>query len=172
MGITARSYAERPTRYFFLEKQLYRKLKISKRQNLIAVERVHDGERMTFLWSDIAKNGQRAFHINKVAEILNCSPNTVFAYHVRGWVDPPAIAEIPNHPIERFSRHRLYSEDHVLELWEVMANTHRGAPRKDGIIVPRKSLPSKAEVLSKMRGGTVLYYKDEAGDYIPLWKAT
>ena len=138
----------------------------------MSAEKVSDGERVVFLWTDVKKNGQRAFPLSQVAEILDCSPNTVFSYHTRGIVTPPTNVAQPDHPIPVFRNKRLYSEDQILEIWEAMANSHRGRPRFDDIIVPRKDLPSKAEVLNKIRGGTVLYYKDEAGDYVPLWKAT
>lgn len=172
MAGSARSYAERPARYFFLNKVLYRKIRVAKRQNLMVAERVYDGQRVVFLWSDVAKNGQRAFHLKNVADILKCSKRTIVSYHEKGWVDPPAIIELPDHPVVRLRRHRLYSEDHILEIWERMSVTHVGAPRGDGIIAPRRSLPSKAEVLSKIRGGQVLYVKDEMGEFHPLWKAT
>ncbi len=172
MVVREGTYAERPGKYFFLNKTLYKKVLLSKRQNLMSAIRVSDGERVVFLWSDIAKNGQRAFPVSQVGEILNCSPNTVFTYFTRGITTPPTNVAQPDHPIPVFRNKRLYSEDQILEIWEAMANSHYGRPRSDGIIVPRKTLPEKAEVLNKIRGGTVLYYKDEAGDYVPLWRAT
>lgn len=173
MAGTARGYAERPGRYFFLKGVLYKKVKISRRQNLISAIRMNDEKHVTFLWSDVARDGQRAYHLRAVAEMLGCAKRTAFAYHQKGLVSPPTLVEYaPDHPLKSFRRHRLYSEDNIMEMWEVMANTHIGRPRRDGIIGPRKNLPSKAEMLSKLKGGTVIYYKDELGVMTPMWRAS
>jgi hypothetical protein len=174
MGNTARSYAERPLKYFFLDKTLYKILKVSRSQNLVACEKCYDGERVVFVWTDVKKNGQRAFHINQVAKILNCSKNTLLWYHREGFIDPPAMVPANKGGFVKdmtYKFHRLYSEDHIIQIWEWMSMQHRGHPRKDGLIFPRKNLPSKAEVLSEIRGGEVIYMKDNDGEFVPIWKA-
>lgn len=160
----------RPRRYgfFFLNGKLYSTVHAEKRSNLLYAHEAETGELKTFLYSDVRKYSQRAFTIGQTAKLLGCKPRTLRTYDRSGRVRPAQRWAGPDlsHKVVM----RYYSEDDVRELRQVMAETHRGRPRHDGIVFPRESLPTAAELEAKMRGDTVLY-EDVGGEFVPVWRA-
>lgn len=160
----------RPKRYgfFFLNGLLYRTIHADKRSNLLYAYDARDGSIQSFLYSDVRKHSQKAFRIGAVAELLGCKPKTVKILEEKGMVRPAQRWAGPE--LDYRINARYYSEDQVRELRQVMSEIHRGRPRHDGIVIPRKSLPTAEELEAAMRHTTVLY-EDIGGELIPVWRA-
>lgn len=169
MAVSHRVPATAELRFFFVEDVFYRLDAVDRYLNLAKATRVDDGTRASFVWSDLKRSAGRAYTTNRVGKILNCKRNIIKRIEKECDITPKKV-----HFKEDDWRGGscYFSEQQVLDMWEIMANTHHGAPRKDGSITQRQGLPTKTEVIAAMNGGEVLYYKDDKGDFVPLFKAT
>jgi hypothetical protein len=172
MANTSRVSASAELRYFFVDDVFYKLYSVDRHLNLakaIKVVNGVEGERVSFIWSDLKKNAGRAYTTNKVCKILNCKRNIVKRIEKVHKITPQKVHFKDG---DWRGGKCYFSEQQVLDMWEIMANTHHGHPRKDGDITQRADLPTKAEVIAGMHGGQVLYYKDDSGDFVPLFRAT
>jgi hypothetical protein len=155
-------------KYFFLNEKPYRMLWKNERQNLCLAYDFETGGRVEFLLSDVRKHSQRAFTAIQLTTLLRCHPKLPWKYMKAGIVRyPPMIYHI-NSPDMKF---RIWSEDDVIDLYNILVNVHRGAPRKDGRTTTRASLPSRAELMANMRDETMMYIKNKDGEFVPVFKA-
>jgi len=83
---------------------------------------------------------------------------------------PPPTGELPD---GRTAFHYLsyYSEDQIFEARKLMAQTHMGRARKDGLITNNKT-PTEQELRHAMGDGMIYYVKDETGRFIPVFSET
>lgn len=153
-------------RYFYLNGDLHEHLGVERKLNLLYARRVRDSERVTYLLSDVRKNSQRAFYPPQAAELLGITKRSLKRFILEGLIKKPDS----NGEEKWQARRYLYSEDDVLAVFDMMSQMHHGPPRKDGRVTPWKGLPSRAELIAKMRGEEILYYKDEDGNFRPVWK--
>lgn len=159
-------------RHFFIGDKFYRLEYVDRYLNIARAVRVIDGvqgERASFIWSDLKKSAGRAYTTNRVGKILNCKRNVIKRIEKAHSITPQKVYFKED---DWRGGKCYFSEQQVLDMWEIMANTHQGAPRKDGMITQRRDLPTKTEVIAAMNGVEVLYYKDDRGDFVPLFKAT
>jgi hypothetical protein len=63
-----------------------------------------------------------------------------------------------------------FSEDDLFTIRSVLATIHKGRPRKDGRITPRRDLPTEKELRSLIGDSIMLYTKTEDGRFIPVWQ--
>jgi hypothetical protein len=153
-------------RYFFLDGVLYRTIHINRHHDLIACLRMRDREEVVFMWSDVKRNRQKAFMSGQVARLLGLS-RMKFLVHV--WEG--RVTNFEWLIKADGQKQRIFSEDDVLDAWEALSNVHIGRPRKDGRITTRKTLPTKAELLSVIKEEEVLYYWDkETERFMPVWR--
>lgn len=157
----------RPKRlaYFYLNGQLYKTKRVEKRTNMLYAYDARDHKLTGFLLSDVRALAQRAYSIGEAAKLLGCSHLTIRAYERQGKIRKAQRwhAELGD------PGKRRYSEDHIREIREAMAETSKGRPRADGMIVPRETLPSAEELEAAFSGEDVLYEKVD-GEFVPVWK--
>jgi hypothetical protein len=67
-----------------------------------------------------------------------------------------------------FKIRAYYSESQVKEIRDILASTHIGKPRKDGLITNNMT-PTKQELTRRMGDGILTYTKTEDGRFIPIW---
>lgn len=172
MAKTHRVPASSELRYFFVDDVFYRLDAVDRYLNLakaVVVRNGVEGERVSFVWSDLKRNAGRAYSTQKVGKILRCKRNIIKRLEKVHGIQPQKV----HFKQDDWRGGKCYfSEQQVLDMWEIMANTHHGAPRKDEMITQRKGLPTKSEVIAAMHGGEVLYYKDDSGEFVPLFRAT
>jgi DNA-binding transcriptional MerR regulator len=156
-------------RFFYLNGRLYKSLYVNTRTNLVSAMDVETGDRKQFLFSDIRKHSQQAFKIGQVAKMLNVRPANIMKYESEGLIRPAQRWAGPDRSYAPERQMRLFSEDHVREIRDAMSEVHRGRPRKDGIITPRRSLPTAAELEAKINRETILYEEID-GELIPIWR--
>lgn len=125
-------------------------------------------KRVTYTYSDVRKRRGPAFTTKEVAEFLNRSRVTIEHAILDGNVSKPQFTYGLN---ERKNLYKyLWSEKDVMEAHAYFLTVHRGRPRKDGKITP-SGLPTARELRAMMRNETILYVKDENGEFKPVWKA-
>jgi hypothetical protein len=159
-------------RHFFIDDNFYRLEIVDRYRNIAKAVRIIDGaegERVSFVWSDLKKSAGRAYTTQKACKILRCKRNVVKRIEKVHSITPQKVYFKEG---DWRGGKCYFSEQQVLDMWEIMANTHQGGPRKDGMITQRQGLPTKTEVIAAMNGAEILYYKDDKGDFVPLFRAT
>jgi hypothetical protein len=169
MAVSHRVSASNELRYFFVEGIFYRLEQVDRYRNLASAIRYDTGDRVSFVWSDLKKSAGRAYSTYRVGQILNCKRNIIKRLEKECGIKP---IKVQKNDTDWRGGKCYFSEQQVLDMWEIMVNTHHGAPRKDGAITQRQGLPTKTEVIAKMHGNEILYYKDDSGNFVPLFKAT
>lgn len=158
-------------RYFYLNGDLHHIERIDRHMNLAYVFRFRDKAEMVFVWSDIKRDAQRAFRFIEVARLLNIHRDTLKSYLTKGLIKEPQRMYSRKKTVRHYDQ-RMFSEDEVLDIWELIMHTHRGRPRRDGRITHRTDVPTKGELMAKLKDNEVLYYKDPlTGQFMPVWKA-
>lgn len=156
-------------RYFFLNKEHHRVLRISRAEDLITAWNYAQGKRCTYVWSLVQKEMQRAFTVSQAGKIFHRDRLVINEYIRDGRIKKPAQTYPIGMHTEKPGKY-LLSEDDMRELHDYLLTVHRGRPRKDGQITHQSNLISRAELEALMREDKVLYTKDNNGEFVPVWK--
>lgn len=153
--------------YFFLEKKLHKKLRITRPLDYIEAWHFEDHKRVGYVWSDVKRRMGKAYTTKQVAQMVNRHHINIEKYILAGHIRAPERG----YPIAGGkSKGRYYWGDHnIIELHEYLLTVHRGRPRLDGGITPWNT-PTRAELLAMLKHGTVLYTKTDEGLFVPVWK--
>jgi hypothetical protein len=158
-------------RYFFLDKKLYKLLKVQIYTNLATAWDYSAQERVVYQWSDLQKDAKPAMSAGTVVDLLGINKVSLWRYQEMGLIKKPLLARGIGDTmvIDSYSgavKWRWYSPDDVLDIHSAIIDYHKGNP---GWRLPK--FPTKAELVSKLNKTEVLYYKNEDGDFLPVWKA-
>lgn len=156
-----------PLLYFYYHGDLHKKLHIDRGNDLITAWNYPEHKVAKYQYSDVRKNGGKAFTTTQVCEMINRSRDRIFAHMASGNVRPPQ----KTYGLEpgQSSYAYYWSEDDIMDLHSFFRTVHIGHPRKDGQINTR-DLPTASELRAMIRQGTVLYVK--VGDeFVPTWQA-
>lgn len=157
-----------PLRYFFYHGDLHKKIHIHKGDDIIVAWNYPQHKAMKHSYSDVRKNGERAFSTSDVCKMIRRGKDAVFKAIWEGNIQRPQITYNYNGMGEE---HAFYwSEKDIMGLHDYLRTVHIGRPRKDGGITTGK-LPSAAELRAMIRQGTVLYVKTDSGEFVPTWQA-
>lgn len=158
----------KPLRYFYLNGMLHKKLQINRGKDTIMTWCYPLGKRVAYTYSDVRKNKEPAFTTEEVAAMMNREPLAVHRALGRGDIDPPqaVYAMMDRDRVIKY----MWSEEDIMKVHEYFSNVHYGRPRKDGMITSYK-MPSKREVRAMIHQETVLYVKNDDGEFVPTWKA-
>lgn len=171
MAVEKRAHKKRRIRYFFInvdgEPHVHKVIQINKAADTMMAWDYPDHKRKMYSYSDVRKTMQHAYSTKEVCEILNMNRYTVHEYIYAGKIKRPArlYSLQTNREIGY-----MFSEDDILDLHQAQAETHRGRPRKDGLITARKDLPDRATVKALVQQQQLVYTLDQDGNPIPLWK--
>lgn len=166
--MTVKKKRKTPLNYFFYKGDLHKKLHINRGADTIMAWNYPKAEARQYSYTDVKKNGEKAFSTQQVGKMLNRAPRVVEREARSGNIRRP---QSTYGLTEHRRRHAYYwSEKDVLELHAYYTTVHRGRPRNDGIVIPQK-LPTVAELRAMMRQGTVYYVKDADGNFVPTWEA-
>jgi len=161
---------QRPRRKtWFLDGDLVRVTHTSRAQGIVTLWNCTKAVQMTTTIVEFKKKRRRAYTVSEAATLLNYHRKSIPRLVKRGFLPPP-IGELPNG--ERAFHHlSYYSEDHIWEARNLMAQTHIGRERKDGLITNNKT-PTEQELRYSMGDGMIYYVKDEKGRFIPIFDET
>ena len=154
-------------KYFFLNDQAHRVLRISRAEDIIIAWNYHEEKRCTYIWSVTKGTMGKAFSVNQVAKMFNRNRLIIHNYIREGKIRRPYQTYSLDE--RRLPGKFLFSEDDLRELHAYMLTIHRGRPRNDGQIT-QVEVMSRAELEALMKEDRVLYAKDASGEYVPVWK--
>lgn len=161
---------KRKIRYFYVKVEdslhLHRVLHVDRPQDLVTAWDYIDAKRKMYSWASVQKTMQNTFTMSEAAEILGVHRMTVVRYIDAGQIRTPQ--RVYNLGTRKPGKY-LLSADDVLDLHQAMAETHGGRPRQDGLVT-RNNIPPRSVVKTLVSKGEVLYTKNEAGEFIPIWK--
>ena len=122
---------QRPRRKtWFLDEDLVRISHISRAQGIASLWNCTKAVPMTINLIEFKRKRKRAFTVSETALLLNYHKKSIPRLVKNGFLPPP-IGELPNGE-RAFHYLSYYSEDHIWEARNLMAQTHMGRSRKDG----------------------------------------
>lgn len=161
---------QRPRRRtWFLQGDVVRITHISRAQGIVLLFNCTKDCNMSMSLVEFKRKRRRAYTVMETAALLNYHRKSIPRL-VKSGLLPPPIGELPG---GRTAFHYLsyYSEDHIWEARNLMAQTHMGKPRKDGLVTNNKT-PTEQELRHAMGDGMIYYVKDETGRFIPVFSET
>lgn len=161
---------QRPRRKtWFLNGDLVRITHSSRAQGIVTLYNCTKDCNMTMDMVEFKRKRRRAYTVAEAARLLNYHRKSVPRL-VKSGLLPPPVGELPG---GKRSFHHLsyYSEDHIWEARNLMAQTHMGKPRADGLVTNNKT-PTEQELRHAMGDGMIYYVKDENGRFIPVFSET
>jgi len=153
------------TRFYFLNGQLFKVLKVDRSANTCYLYNLETKENKMFLYSDFKKFRNNAYRMNRVSKMLNRHPDRIRRAIWEGKVAKPLL--IKN---KTSGGKYWFTEDDIRELRDYFATVHRGRPRKDGVVVTH-NVPAKEELEAMLGHREMLYVKNKNGEFVPVWKA-
>jgi predicted DNA-binding transcriptional regulator AlpA len=118
---------------------------------------------------EFKRKRKRAYTMTETAKLLNYHRKTIPRLVKYGYLPPP-VGELPG-GATAFHHLSYYSEDHIWEARNLMAQTHMGRARKDGRVTNNKT-PTEQELRYAMGDSMMYYVKDENGRFVPTFAET
>lgn len=161
---------QRPRRKtWFLDGDLVRIAHVSRAQGMVTLWNCTKDLQMMVAMAEFKRKRKRAFTVSEAALLLNYHKKSIPRLIKAGMLPEP-MGELPGG--ERAFHHlSYYSEDQIWEARNLMAQTHMGRARKDGLITNNKT-PTEQELRYAMGDGMIYYVKNEEGKFIPVFSET
>ena len=153
--------------YFFLEGDLHKVLSANRSTNLVYAWSFPKNKRVMYIYSDMRKRMGKAYTLTEVSKIVGRTRVTIYRYMQDGKIRWPQRGSFSS-TATKHGTYYLCDQD-IYDLHDYLLTVHRGAPRKDGMIVPRGT-PSRMELKAMLEHETALYVKDKDGEFIQVWK--
>jgi hypothetical protein len=158
---------KKPLNYFFYRGDLHKKIHINRPNDVIVAWNYPKGKTERYVYSDVRRNGERAFSTKEVCQLVNRKWRIIMKYISQGMIREP------QHTYGLDEKRNTYAyywrEQDIMDLHAYLCTVHYGRPRKDGRVTP-KDMPTASELRAMIRQGTVLYVK--VGDkFVPTWRA-
>lgn len=161
---------QRPRRRtWFLDGDLVRITHSSRAQGIVVLYNCTKACNMTTTMVEFKRKRKRAYTVMETAALLNYHRKSIPRLVKNGFLPPP-VGELPGGETA-FHYLSYYSEDHIWEARNLMAQTHMGRTRKDGLVTNNKT-PTEQELRYAMGDGMLFYVKDENGRFIPVFSET
>lgn len=161
---------QRPRRKtWFLDEDLVRITHISRAQGMVTLWNCTKSIQMTTSMVEFKRKRKRAFTVSETALLLNYHKKSIPRL-IKAGLLPEPMGELPGGK-RAFHYLSYYSEDQIWEARKLMAQTHMGRERKDGLITNNKT-PTEQELRYAMGDGMIYYVKDENGKFMPVFSET
>lgn len=155
-------------RYFFIDNELHKRLKVDRSMDRIVAWNYPQEKTVALQWSMVRKHAGRAWKTGEVANMVNRSVASLMHYINIYKGIPAPYREYSLEQDKKYLRYR-WSEKDILGLHDYMLTMHRGKPRLDGLIT-NQEMPSRAELIALLRHETMLYVKNDEGEFVPMFK--
>lgn len=150
-------------RRVFINNELHHIIYINKPANTCITWNFVQEKEIIYVYKDMKKFSQRAFTIGEAAKAVNRHPDRIRVAIDNGRIPKPQKAG---------EKGKYYfSADDIEYIRQVFVETHRGRPRKDGIIKTQKGTPTKEELEAILGSRQMLYVKNDKGEFIPIWQS-
>jgi hypothetical protein len=155
-------------RYFYLNGDLHKVLSVNRAQDFAVCWNFPQGKRAGYVWSDVRKRAEKAFTMKQVGAMVGRHRVNIERDILNGNIKAPQRS----YTLDGNKRllYYFFSEEDIFDLHSYLLTVHIGRPRKDGQILPRQTIPSKAELRAMIRHDIVTYVKTEDGEFVPVWK--
>lgn len=161
---------QRPRRKtWFLDGDLVRITHVSRAQGMVTLWNCTKTVSMMIAMVEFKRKRKRAFTVSETALLLNYHKKSIPRLIKMGMLPEP-MGELPGGE-RAFHYLSYYSEDQIWEARNLMAQTHMGRARKDGLITNNKT-PTEQELRYAMGDGMIYYVKNEEGKFIPVFSET
>lgn len=167
MAVRKRKTVRKKPRYFYVNKELHKVLRVNRPDDMIYAWNYPQGRRVAYVWSVTQKDMQTAFSTSQVAQMFNRNSRVIKRYLTDGEIKN--VQRTYSLDGRKSPGIFLFSEDDVRDLYELLKTKNRGRPRKDGMLV-QYPLPTKQELEALIRQEVVLYMKTSSGEFTPVWK--
>lgn len=154
--------------YFYYKGDLHKRIRINRGADIIIAWSYPKGQAVMHQYSDVRKNGEKAYSTREVCGYINRKRGTVDKAINEGMIPAPQMTYGIDENRNGYAYY--WNEKDIMNLHDYLLTVHRGRPRKDGLVVPG-NLPSKAELRALLRQSTVFYVQTEDGTFVPTWKA-
>ncbi len=159
--------SSKPIRYFYLNSDLHRVLRVTRPADLVEAWNFREGKRVTYVWSDVRKRMERAFTLQEVCKLIGRHRVQIENYILDGKIRAPQ--RIYSLDENRTPGKYYFSESDVLGVHDFLLTVHIGRPRRDGKVTPGK-MPTKAELRALMKHDVMTYIKTDDNEFRPVWK--
>ena len=154
--------------YFYLNGNLHRRLHINIGEDIIEAWCYPLAKRVAYTYSDTRSRYAKAYTTKEVCAMLNRSHDRMRHAIMDGYVEPPQFVYTLT-PARHMTKY-LWDDEHIMKARDFFASQHPGRRRKDGRITP-KPIPTRRELRAMLRQEQTVYVKNEAGEFVPAWKA-
>lgn len=158
----------RAVRQFFWDGKLHKLLRTNRPANLVEAWCYSDRRTVNILYTDFRRHHGVAYKPQDVAKLLNINRISIMRAIEDGEIREPERAY--KFDGKFVPRNMFFSEKEILDLHDVFLSRHVGRPRKDGKNLPNQHLPSRAELIAKMRGDKTLYIQTDDGRMVPVFE--
>lgn len=160
---------KKPLRYFFYKGDLHKKLHINRGADLITAWHYRAGKPVKYSYTEVKKNGKRAFSTAEVAKMVKRDHWGILSHISNGHIRPPEM----NYSLDENRNTYAYywNEDNIMELHDYLKTVHIGRPRKDGEITAGRGLPNARELRALIRDNRIYYVENDKGEFVPTWDA-
>lgn len=157
----------KPLRYFFINQDLHKVLRVVRPQDFMEAWNFREGKRTGYIWSDVRKRMENAFTMQQVGQMVGRTRVQIENYILEGKIKTPQ--RIYTLDERKKPGKYLFSETDVLALHDYLLTVHIGRPRKDGKITPGK-MPTRAELRAMLKHNIITYVKTDDNEFKPIWK--
>lgn len=150
-------------RRVFINDELHHIIYINKPANTCITWNFIQQKEVTYIYRDMKKFAERAFTIGEAAKAVNRHPDRIRVAVEQGRIPKPQKAG---------DKGKYYfSAKDIENIRQVFVETHRGRPRKDGIVKTQRGTPTREELEAILGTRQMLYIKNEKGEFIPIWQS-
>lgn len=155
-------------RYFFLDGQLHKKIRVNRGKDLITAFHYGQGVYKKYNYTVVLQRHNRAFTTNEVAAMIGRSRRSIQQAVKNGHLAHPQHSYSISGPREKKS-FWFWQEEEIMDVLDYFAGVHTGRPRKDGAVTPMH-LPTPRELRAMIRNENLLYVK-KGDQMVPTWRA-
>jgi hypothetical protein len=156
MARTDRNKSATKLSYFFLNNKIHKVLKLSRAKDELIAWCYPDKKRVLYSYSQVKKNMENAYSTKNVSDILGKHKVTIEDYILDGKIKRPHIVYPIGNPDSSWYKF-MFSINDILDLHEFILESGYS-----------NNMPSKNELLARLRHNMILYTKTTSGDFVRL----
>lgn len=145
-------------RYFYINGDLHKKLRINRAADMITAWNYPQSKRVGYIYSDVQSRMQRAYSVSQVAILFKRHKRSINRYLFEDLIQRPQKTYSLDE--RKIPGVYYFSEDDIKSLREYLSTLSTNV----GYV------PTISELESMIKNETVLYIKNEYGDFVPVWK--
>lgn len=158
---------KKPWRMFFYGGELHKTLTLHRAADELIAWNYIQHKKMMYSWTDVKLRGSTAYLMREVTKMTGRSKWCIYNWIYKGWLPRPqrAYSLKTGNPGWHY-----FSQNDIMNIFEVIKSTHQGRPRQDGVIV-NYNVPNERELKAAVTRNLFVYAQNMNGDYVPIWEA-